>query len=396
MAPTKVIIVGAGIAGPLLAVFLKQKGYDPVLYERTESVSNAGLSLCLQANGLRVIGKSPGLIGRLHGWSIDNMLFYSDLSEDSGVIAENDVPKRLRSKFGPTFFGIRRPVVLQALIDHAEYSGVLTKWGHKLVSLEQGENSVKVRFANGAEDTASFVVGCDGLHSNTRVCLFGESPANFTGLTQWGGISPIPDQLRHRSAFMNIFGNGIHMIAYQVSDNTISWAVNMREPEAKEEWKSIDPAVAEDFKKNSPFSEWPFGAGELVRNSLKIVRYGIYDRPELKTWFQGRVVLVGDAAHPTNPHLGQGANQSYEDLGLLIDLLEKHNPSAASPSTDTLKTIFAEFERARLSLTAHLVKKARIQGEMRVVTGAEECIKRNDFYRDMCADPAKLKARFGV
>lgn len=115
------------------------------------------------------------------------MLFYSDLPEDCGVIAENDVPKRLRSGFGPTFLGIRRPAVLQALIDHAEHSGVPTKWGHKLVSLEQGEDSVKVKFANGAEDTASFVVGCDGLHSNTRVSLFGESPADFTGLTQVRG-----------------------------------------------------------------------------------------------------------------------------------------------------------------------------------------------------------------
>lgn len=138
----------------------------------------------LQPNGLRVLAKAPGLIDRLHGWHIDNMLFYSDLAEDRGVIAENDVPKRLRARLGASLFGIRRPVVLQALVNHAEAAGVPVKWGHKLVSLEQGADSVKVKFANGAEDTGSFVIGCDGLHSNTRICLFGETPADFTGLTQ--------------------------------------------------------------------------------------------------------------------------------------------------------------------------------------------------------------------
>lgn len=63
-------------------------------------------------------------------------------------------------------------------------AGVEIKWGHKLVSLEQSHNSVTVTFENGTKDTGSFVVGCDGLHSNTRKCLFGEEKAEFTGLCQ--------------------------------------------------------------------------------------------------------------------------------------------------------------------------------------------------------------------
>ncbi|GJE95746.1 hypothetical protein PsYK624_119330 [Phanerochaete sordida] len=90
-------------------------------------------------------------------------------------------------------------------------------------------------------------------------------------------------------------------------------------------------AAAEHFKQHSRFSDASFGAGEIVRSSLKIVKYGIYDRAELKTWHQGRVVLIGDAAHPTSPHLVQGANQAYEDVDLLVELLEKHNPAAEAP-----------------------------------------------------------------
>ena len=70
------------------------------------------------------------------------------------------------------------------MVDAAVHAGVPVKWGHKLVALEQREDHVTVTFENGVKDTASFVVGCDGLHSNTRVCLFGKQRADFTGLTQ--------------------------------------------------------------------------------------------------------------------------------------------------------------------------------------------------------------------
>ena len=88
--------------------------------------------------------------------------------------------------------GIRRPVLLRLLVDAAESYGVAIKWGHHLESLEQDLNSVTVHFANGNSDTASFVVGCDGLHSNTRACLFGREKATFTGLVQAGYIL-LPD-----------------------------------------------------------------------------------------------------------------------------------------------------------------------------------------------------------
>ena len=92
----------------------------------------------------------------------------------------------------------------------------------------------------------------------------------------------------------------------------------MREPEAKETWRAMDEAGVAEFKK-SAVSEWPYGAGDIVKNGWNVTKvnrashhqrnstltqtnqYGLYDRPELKTWHQGRVVLIGDAAHPTSP-----------------------------------------------------------------------------------------------
>jgi len=107
----------------------------------------------------------------------------------------------------------------------------------------------------------------------------------------------------------------------------------------------------------------------------------LYDRPELSTWHKGRVVLVGDAAHPTSPHLGQGANQAFEDIYHLVRLLVQHNPSAGVPSTSLLSKIFTEFENLRIQRTSELVKKARAQGESRVVDGVDACKERNDRLR---------------
>ena len=153
----------------------------------------------LQLNGTEVLSKVPGLFERMEGGRIDKFVHYSVLPEDPGVLAENNVPERLREKFGHGLLGMKRMAVLKALVEHAEAEGVLIKWGHKLVDLEQGEDFVKVKFENGTEENASFVIGCDGLHSNTRICLFGEHTADFTGLVQvsrtscyvvWVSISP--------------------------------------------------------------------------------------------------------------------------------------------------------------------------------------------------------------
>ncbi|GJE95020.1 FAD/NAD(P)-binding domain-containing protein [Phanerochaete sordida] len=396
MAPARVGVIGAGVSGPAMAMFLQQKGYAPVLYERLDAPSDAGLGIGIQNNGQAVLRRIPGLLEHIAGYEADEFHFYSVMPEDTALLGVSDHPRRLRAATGLGTMGVRRPALHARLVEFAQRLGVPVKFGHKLEGLEDKGDSVEVAFANGVKETFDFVVGCDGLHSNTRACLFGETPADYTGLSQWGGLSPTPEFWKGKRAPADIFDNGSHMILVPMSDDEMVWAISQREPEAKEDWRSIDQETADEFKKNSRFSEWPFGIGELVKSSIKIIRYGIYDRPELETWFKGRVILIGDAAHPTSPHLGQGANQAYEDVGLLIDLLEKHNPSAEAPSSETLTTVFSELVQVRLPRTAELVRQARKQGEMRVVSGVDACIKRNNFYREMCADPAKLKERFGI
>ena len=90
-------------------------------------------------------------------------------------------------------------------------------------------------------------------------------------------------------------------------------------------------------------------------------------------------------------HLGQGANQAFEDVDTLVTLLDKYNPSAASPSTKTLGTLLDEMEAERIPKSSASGKGARKQGEMRVVEGVEACIKRNDDYVKIFKDQQSSK-----
>jgi salicylate hydroxylase len=100
--------------------------------------------------------------------------------------------------------------------------------------------------------------------------------------------------------------------------------------------------------------------------------------------------------HLVPQHLGEGASQCMEDIGLLIDLLEKHNPSASVPSSEMLEKVFIELEEVRIPRTAELVKRARAQGETRVVSGTEAYLSRNKWYRELLSDETLLKQRFGA
>jgi len=385
MPPTKVIIVGCGIAGPALALLLKQKGYLPVIYERGKRAPDAGLSLMLQLNGLRVLSLIPGLVEQLPGIAIDQATIYSIVPSDERVLAQSTYPVDLRREHGHGLFGVQRPKFIALLADTALANGIEIHFERQVVDVEQGDGYARVKLSTGETDTASFVVGCDGLHSNVRIALFGKEDATFTGLTQTGGIThgAFPD---NKPTMFNFFGDNMHVIAYAVSDKDYSWALTRREPETKETWRAMD-AAAQDAVRNGPFSQLPFGAGDLIKNAEKITKYGLYDRPELKSWHVGRVVLIGDAAHPTSPHLGQGANQAFEDVDNLIRLLGEHHPAVdAEPSAAALSAVFTEFEAKRMERTAALVRAARETGEMRVVEGVEQARARNDVLLAQWAD----------
>jgi salicylate hydroxylase len=142
----------------------------------------------LQPNGLRVLSLLPGFdIDKIPGQPIDQLCFRSWIPEEKATLAESDLPIRLQQIFGYPMIGVERAGFRRLVIQAAEDHGVEIQWEHSVVSLEQSTDGVRVVFEHRGctdSDTASFVIGCDGLHSITRNSIFGSDKADFTGFTQ--------------------------------------------------------------------------------------------------------------------------------------------------------------------------------------------------------------------
>ncbi|KAF8584811.1 FAD/NAD(P)-binding domain-containing protein [Ramaria rubella] len=382
MSTPRVLIIGAGIAGPVLAILLKMKGYAPVIYEKNMATEAGGIALMLQPNGLKLLNLIPGVYDRIPGVNMEQIRILTVIQ--SKVLAEHKGPSRLKDITGFPMRGCLREDFHKWIADMVEEHGIEIHWGHKFVSLQQSDETVTATFENGTTATGSFLIGCDGLHSRVRGSVFQEDRPQYMGLSQTSGYTPIPPWFKENiggtPTLYNYFGEAMHMVAYPTGNGLISWFVTARVPEEKESWNRVLSTSEIDSIKKSVFAKWGFGAGELVQNSSKYIKYGLYERKDLETWHKDRVVLLGDAAHPMPPHVGQGANQSFEDIYHLLLALKKHGvDSKSSAPTADLQAAFTDYETARMQRASMIVQRSKFEGNnVRVVEGAEACIKRDE------------------
>ncbi|KAJ6031439.1 FAD/NAD(P)-binding domain-containing protein [Penicillium herquei] len=388
MAPPTVLIIGCGVAGPVLSQLLQKKGYKQVIYEKVRVLGEAGASLMLNPNGLKVLNLlgSPEKLFR-----DDEALPLADLWHGTGSgesLVHNNLPSNFAARYGQPSMGIKRTAVNISLKEMALDAGIAVHEGFELVDIEEGEASVTAHFSNGHSATGSFLIGCDGIKAASRRILLQnsgtkEGPPVFTGLTQTAGISKTPRALLEKpAALSNWYGDAVHFIAYPVSTTHTSWAITLPQvDECRETWKPATGAELEAQKQKLKTKLKGFEPAllEMVSTAERIISFGLFDRAELSAdeWFLGRCVLVGDAAHPTSPHLGQGANQALEDCYHLSRLLPQFDGDSDGKLA-ALSRIFEEFGRLRQPRTSALVKGARKKGEERVVTGGPELCRARD------------------
>ncbi|PQE31679.1 Salicylate hydroxylase protein [Rutstroemia sp. NJR-2017a WRK4] len=391
----KVIIVGCGIAGPVIALLLQKKGYTPIILEKVRQLGDAGASLMMQPNGLKVLS----LVGLAE--SVTNAAPHvketSNITHTGESIGSCDLLGGAKERYGQPACGVKRTEfnlhLKQAVLD----AGIELHEGWKLVDIEDSEYGVTAISEDGQKVEGSFLIGCDGIRAMSRSILLKrkgieEPEASYTGLIQTACMSPTPASLKNHPIILNIFGPSAHMVLYPVSPDTTSWAISRRSSiEKKETWRKASPSelAAQKAQLLEEFKEWNnTPALDLISGAERLITYGLFDRPSLEpeNWFNGRCILIGDAAHPTSPHLGQGANQAMEDCYHLQRLLPSVTERDSPISTSELTTIFSEFAQLRQPRTAALVAGARAQGEDRVVEAGPKTEERNERMRQKHSD----------
>lgn len=353
----EVIVIGCGIAGPAVALFLRRAGFSPRIYEAAPAPRDEeGAFFNLAPNGmhvLRALGAEPDV--RRMGHRTLGLAFHNEAGKE---IARLD-GRRDEELFGAPSVLIPRGAVGRILRERAEREGIPVAFGKRLARIEEIPSGVRALFEDGTEATADLAIGCDGVHSRTRRFLFPDAPTpRFTGLLDTGGTSR--RILANEDQVMRfVFGRRAFFGYFAAPDGTF-WFSNVPWPR---EGDAPDPIAFEAWRDRllELHRDDPPVVSEILREAnAPLGRWKLYEMPMLPSWHRGRIVLLGDAAHAAPPHAGQGASLALEDaLALARCLRDATAPQAA----------FVAFEALRRRRVARVLAQARHNGSPKAPRG---------------------------
>jgi salicylate hydroxylase len=193
--------------------------------------------------------------------------------------------------------------------------------GHKVVGASESPNSVRLRFADGSTTEADVLIGADGVHSAVRGSIHGDPGARFSGHVAYRGLVPaerIPGAIEPK---LNIWvGPGRHFVAYFVrGGQLVNYVAVVEEDWRMESWTT--PGDKRALARH--FADWSESVRRLIDATPdeQCFKWALLVRDPLEAWSTERITLLGDAAHPMVPYLGQGANAAFEDAWLLAHCL---------------------------------------------------------------------------
>lgn len=237
-------------------------------------------------------------------------------------------------------------------------------FGKRLVSVQPTDDGVRLYFSDGNVAGASAVIGCDGVKSRVRRSLFGRtSDARFTGKYAYRGLVPMSKavgllgEARARNA-QGYLGYGGHVLTMQVERGTVMNVVAFR---TKLDGKWEDPQWVLPMRKdemNRDFADWSDDVKKILKLMEKPDVWALFDHPPIPQLWEGRICLLGDAAHASTPHQGSGAGMALEDAYILSELLGQVQ------CADELEIALEAYNHVRHARTMKLVETSRMCGDV--------------------------------
>jgi 2-polyprenyl-6-methoxyphenol hydroxylase-like FAD-dependent oxidoreductase len=328
----RVIVVGGGIGGLSTAIALRHAGHEVVILERAPGLDPVGAGITLFANAIDALARI-GVAGAVRE---------AGASAQRSAILTSDGREltTLPADLLEGAVAVHRGELQAALLEAAGE----VRLGAELASVRQTVDDVTATLTDGSEEHGDLLIGADGLRSRVRASVAPAEP-RYSGYMAWRGISPVkvePGQLTES------WGTGERFGLVDIGSQTY-WFATANAPEGQMD----DPAERRDELLRR-FGAWhpPIQTVLDATPDRAILRNDIHYLEPLPRWHDGRVVLLGDAAHASTPGIGQGAAQAIEDAVVLANQLADHD------QTEAALTCYEQVRRPRAELVLKLSRRA--------------------------------------
>jgi 2-polyprenyl-6-methoxyphenol hydroxylase-like FAD-dependent oxidoreductase len=318
-----VLIAGGGIGGLAAALGLAQKGIRSILLEKAAALGEIGAGIQLAPNAFHAFDYlGVGEAARTMAVYVDQLRLMDAMTSEE--VCHVDLREAFRARFGNPYAVVHRGDLHGVFLRACRDSELIDlRVSSEVVGYDQDGSSVIARLASGDRITGSLLVGADGLWSNVRKQVAGDGAPRVSGHTTYRSVIPteqMPEDLRWNAATLWA-GPKCHLVHYPLSG-----------------WKVFNLVVTCHNDAPEPVAGKPVPEQEVMRGfahiherAQAIIRHGtnwklwvLCDRDPTERWIDGRVVLLGDAAHPMLQYFAQGACQAMEDAVCLSHMLGSH------------------------------------------------------------------------
>jgi 2-polyprenyl-6-methoxyphenol hydroxylase-like FAD-dependent oxidoreductase len=392
----RAIIIGAGIGGATAAIALVKAGLDVTVYERAPEPREVGAGISIWSNAIAALRRIAAAEAVL---AAGEQMMVGELRTDRGAVLSRADMAALDRPLGEHGVLIHRADLLAALLGRlpegaVRFGRTLTEWREQGGTSDGSGVRVNARFDTGEEDTADLLIGADGINSAVRRMMKpGEAPPRYAGYTCWRGLCEFPESRWAHGRICEAWGRGARFGITRLGSGPA--AVNGR---GRIYWFAVANApqgsIYLDHKAELRriFRGWFDPVGDIIEATPAeaIIHGDILDRqmPRLNksmpTWStrNGHVVLIGDAAHPTTPNLGQGACMAIEDGVLLGQILGRTlKPPTIDDAPHAMSNGMCLFEWIRYRRSRQIVNTSRLLGRMAHTESRTLCAMRNAFMR---------------
>jgi salicylate hydroxylase len=352
MRSLSIAIVGAGIAGLTAARALQTFGFRPIVYEQAPVLGEVGAGLTLSPNAthvLQAIGLSDSL-ERIGMRPARGGVKHWRTGELTVEISRGDEMLR---KYGAPYYQVHRADLHRELADLVVTSDPeAIRTGHAFVALQDDGRRVKLKFADGQYAEADVILAADGVRSRIRSILFGADTPRFTGYVAYRGLVPfdrLPAGVIEPTSCLST-GPQRSFTRYLLRGGSLVNFVGLTERnDWREEGWSIRASIEEMLRE---YEGWYEDVRSIIRATPEggLYKWALFDRAPLPQWTSGRVTLLGDAAHPMLPFLGQGAAMGIED-GMVI--------ARAFAAADSIDEALRRYVEARLPRANWVMQESR-------------------------------------